>query len=203
MSTQHTQTAALSCPSPNPHPSPLILVPLRPCLPADTCPPLAFNYLFSPRLRPFFPTSLSSPHIHSLTHTTLVFSSVSSPKHRNIQILRTASSLCCLGPWLLRTDQDGWPSTAPWRWPLFILAMHSAWPSWLLPLQHACILSHFSRVRLFVTPWTVARQAPLSMGFSRQEYWSSLPCPPPGDLPNPGIEPTSHVSCIDRRVLYH
>ena len=39
--------------------------------------------------------------------------------------------------------------------------------------------------------WTVARQAPLSMGFSRQEYWSGLPCPPPGDLPDPGIEPAS------------
>ena len=41
----------------------------------------------------------------------------------------------------------------------------------------------------FATPWTVACQAPLSMGFSRQEYWSELPFPPPGDLPNPGIEP--------------
>ena len=39
--------------------------------------------------------------------------------------------------------------------------------------------------------WTVARQAPLSMGFSRQEYWSGLPCPPPGDLPDPGIKPRS------------
>ena len=48
-----------------------------------------------------------------------------------------------------------------------------------------------SRVRLFVTPWTVVYQAPLSMGFSRQEYWSGLPFPPPGDLPNPGIEPGS------------
>ena len=47
---------------------------------------------------------------------------------------------------------------------------------------------------LFVTPWTVARQAPLSMGFSRQEYWSGLPCPPPGDLPDPGIEPASLMS---------
>ena len=46
-------------------------------------------------------------------------------------------------------------------------------------------------VRLFVTPWTVAHQAPLSMGFSRQEYWSGLPCPPLGNLPDPGIEPTS------------
>ena len=46
-----------------------------------------------------------------------------------------------------------------------------------------------SRVRLFVTPWTVAYQAPPSMGFSRQEYWSGLPFPSPGDLPNPGIKP--------------
>ena len=46
-----------------------------------------------------------------------------------------------------------------------------------------------SRVRLFVIPWTVAYQTPLSMGFSRQEYWSGLPFPSPGDLPDPGIEP--------------
>ena len=45
-----------------------------------------------------------------------------------------------------------------------------------------------SRVQLFVTPWTIGRQAPLSMGFSRQEYWNGLPFPSPGDLPNPGIE---------------
>ena len=51
-----------------------------------------------------------------------------------------------------------------------------------------CTLSH---IRLFVTLWTVARQALLSMGFSRQEYWSGLPFPPPGDLPDPGIEPWS------------
>ena len=48
--------------------------------------------------------------------------------------------------------------------------------------------------QLFVILWTVARQAPLSMGFSRQEYWSGLPCPLPGDLPNPGIEPASLMS---------
>ena len=48
-----------------------------------------------------------------------------------------------------------------------------------------------SCVWLFVTPWTVAHESPLSMGFSRQEYWSGLPCPPPGDLPDPGIEPRS------------
>ena len=55
--------------------------------------------------------------------------------------------------------------------------------------MHACMLSSFSRVQLFVTPRTVAHQAPLSMGFSRQEYWSGLPCPPLGDLPDPGMEP--------------
>ena len=48
-----------------------------------------------------------------------------------------------------------------------------------------------SRVRLFSTPWTVAYQAPPSMGFSRQEYWSGLPFPSPGDLPDAGIEPGS------------
>ena len=48
-----------------------------------------------------------------------------------------------------------------------------------------------SRVQLFVTPWTVAHQAPLSMGFSRQEYWSGLPFPSPGDLPHLGIESRS------------
>ena len=48
-----------------------------------------------------------------------------------------------------------------------------------------------SRVRLFATPWTVAYQAPPSVGFSRQEYWSGLPFPSPGDLPNPGTEPRS------------
>ena len=47
----------------------------------------------------------------------------------------------------------------------------------------------FSRVQLFVTPWTEAHQAPLSMRLSRQEYWSELPCPPPGDLPTKGYNP--------------
>ena len=53
------------------------------------------------------------------------------------------------------------------------------------------VLSHFSRAQLFATLWTVACQAPLSMQFSRQEYWSGLPCPSPGNPLNPGIEPGS------------
>ena len=56
------------------------------------------------------------------------------------------------------------------------------------------VLSHFSHVQLFATLWTVASQAPQSMGFSREESWSELPCPPPGDLPNSGIEPESLTS---------
>ena len=55
----------------------------------------------------------------------------------------------------------------------------------------ANVPSHFSCIPLFAAPWTVACQAPLSMGFSRQEYWIRLPCPPLGDLPNPGIHPVS------------
>ena len=58
----------------------------------------------------------------------------------------------------------------------------------------ACILSHFSCVQFFVTLWTVAHQAPLSTGFSRQKYWSGVECTPPGDLHKPGIKPTSPVS---------
>ena len=59
--------------------------------------------------------------------------------------------------------------------------------------MHVCILSH-SVVSDSVMPWTVARQAPVSMGFSRQENWSGLPCPPPGDLPNPAMEHMSLTS---------
>ena len=58
--------------------------------------------------------------------------------------------------------------------------------------MHMCVLSHFS----LVIQCTRARQAPLSTGFSRQEQWSGLPCPPPGDLPNTGIEPTSPAAPI-------
>ena len=67
--------------------------------------------------------------------------------------------------------------------------------------QNACMLNHhFSCVRLLRA---VAHQAPLSMGFSRQEYWSGLPCSSPGDLPSPGTEHASLASCVGRRVLYH
>ena len=58
----------------------------------------------------------------------------------------------------------------------------------------------FSRVRLFAIPWTVVYQASLSMGFSRQEYWSALPFPSPGDLPYPGVEPGSPALQADAQI---
>ena len=69
-------------------------------------------------------------------------------------------------------------------------------PTWLsdwteLKGETVCARSHVSRVWLFVTLWTVAHQASKSMEFSKQEYWSGLPCPTPGDVPEPGIEPMS------------
>ena len=61
--------------------------------------------------------------------------------------------------------------------------------------MYVCVcVKSLSHVRLFATLLTVACQALLSMGFSKQEYWNVLPCPPPGDLPNPGIKPTSLTS---------
>ena len=70
-----------------------------------------------------------------------------------------------------------------------------------LPTFRMCILSH---VQLFATPWTVAHQTPLSMGFSSQEYSCGWPFPSPGDLPNPGIEPSCPAApSIGRRILYH
>ena len=61
----------------------------------------------------------------------------------------------------------------------------------LLPHQRIIVVQLLSHVQFFETPWTVAHQAPLSMGFSRQEYWSGLPFPSPGDLPGPGMEARS------------
>ena len=64
------------------------------------------------------------------------------------------------------------------------------------------LLSCFSRVRLFTAPWTIDLQGPLSMGLSRQEYWSGLPCPPPEDLPDPGIEPAPLMSPLSLGAFF-
>ena len=66
------------------------------------------------------------------------------------------------------------------------------WYSFVCVCVCVCVYSVMSN--FFATPWTVVHQAPLSMGFPRPEYWSGLPFPPPGELPNPGIEPMSPAS---------
>ena len=76
-----------------------------------------------------------------------------------------------------------------WKWKCIYMYKYIC--TWYI---HECMLSHFSCVRLCATLWTVAHQAPLSIGFSRLEFWSGLPCHPPGDLPHPGMEPTSPAS---------
>ena len=89
------------------------------------------------------------------------------------------------------------PSTDDW-------IAETAYPQWTIiqslkavkDCYMLCVLSR-SVVSNSATPQTVARQAPLSMGFSRQDDWSGLPCPPPGDLPNPGIEPRSPALQVD------
>ena len=111
---------------------------------------------------------------------------------------------------LLRTKQDViyyFPSSVscPILFPHFLSQMSCDIPVDISPTgkESDCMLSHFSHVRLWATLCTAACQAPLSMGFSKQEYWSGLPCPLPGDLPDPGIKPVSPEStCIDRQVLF-
>ena len=82
---------------------------------------------------------------------------------------------------------------------LFLNFYNMSYNNWRNP---ACELTHFSHVQLFATPWTVAYQAPLSMGFSRKEYWSGLPFPSPGGRPDPGIEPRDRTQ-VSRIVGRH
>ena len=88
-----------------------------------------------------------------------------------------------LHPWAMRT----WIPVRQWE-PLTQASKILKAVSINERLPCTCVLGHFSHIWFFATPWTVAHQAPLSLGFSQQEYWSGLPCPPPGDLHNPGTE---------------
>ena len=92
------------------------------------------------------------------------------------------------------TDQKGSLEALPLDFRVYffyiVLLLHSSFFS--LPIKNTgAVLNH---VQLFVTPWIAVCQAPLSMGFSRQEYWSRLPVPTPGHLPDPGIKPATPVS---------
>ena len=92
------------------------------------------------------------------------------------------SSLCFIQPRILHDDNKQGDDILPW---------HTPFPIWNLSIVPWSEVKSLSCVQLFATPWTVAYQAPQSMGFSRQEYWSGLPFPSPGDLPDPGIKPRS------------
>ena len=82
-----------------------------------------------------------------------------------------------------------------------MLTIHFTLPYICVPIQLISVVQSLNCVLFFLTPWTVALQASLSMGFSRQGYWSRLSLPSPGEHPNPGIQPA--VSCIGSWILYH
>ena len=92
--------------------------------------------------------------------------------------------ICLIHPLI---DCQFLPTFQPWQLLIGFLSCSFAFSS-------TRIRSHFSHVQLFATLWTVAHQAPQSMGLSGQEYWSGLPCPPPENLPDPGIEAVSLMS---------
>ena len=98
-------------------------------------------------------------------------------KHKSIWALNIKSCGRILTFWAIPSIQE-------------MILRYDSWVV-LSPLLLSEWVKSLSRVQLFVTPWTIAYQAPLSMEFSRQEYWSGLPFPSPGDLPNPGIKPRS------------
>ena len=110
--------------------------------------------------------------------------SAAPPSPTHTEERNTLSFLCVF----LMAQAKG-PLSLPWL--LELLRQPSFPPLTSVFWRRACLLSH---VQLFVTPQTAAHQAPLSTGFSRQQYWSGLPCPSPGDFPDPGIGPTSLVS---------
>ena len=118
---------------------------------------------------------------------------------RLIDLLRSCLLICFIIWWQVPFGEQ--PHKYPYTLcPFKEVHLHTC----SLDLFAGCVLSHFSRVWLFATLWAVACQSPLSMGFSRQEYWSGLLCPPPGTLPDPVIElEFSYFSCIGRQIVYH
>ena len=140
-----------------------------------------------------------------LTQTEYLLCAGSHKRHRE-RVLPLVSALH------RRCSPEEMPDTNFFEW-MKAWVSECSWAESLTPRRHLhtrlsaewalllLLLSHFSRVRLCATPWTAAYQAPPSMGFSRQEHWSGLPFPSPGDLPWPRDQ--TQVSCIGRQVLYH
>ena len=110
----------------------------------------------------------------------------------------------CIGRWILNhwTTREVLPSLF-WSSSFTNFRTLSRLLECLICSRRACVLSHFRWVWPFVTPWTETCRDPLSTGFSRQESWSGLPCPPPWDLFTPGIEPTSLRTPIWQVGFYH
>ena len=127
------------------------------------------------------PTVWEESHKHVFFSKLFISGSVPLVTSLGLEVFSRCDMLCTPCPGSIRTwaaqEQDG--VTQEEEMPLAHWSPGSK--------ADLCKPSRFSHVRLFVTPWTVGCQAPLSMGFSRQEYWSGLPFSPPGDLPNPRI----------------
>ena len=121
-------------------------------------------------------------------------------KDKLFRILRWQQQTLNKSPWSFRT----WVPVG-----VYMLHVHEVGPGPIV--AWSAVLSCYSRVWLFETPWTIAHQASLSVGFPRQKYWSELPFPSPGDLPDPGIRPESlkspalagrfFTTCTTREVL--
>ena len=131
------------------------------------------------------------------------------PKGRSWVSADKAWALTVLNSWLsLGLFPLVWPSkNFDQGFPPFNLRHYRLWfhiPTWAFLLS-GCVSVCAQSLRLdwlFANLWTVALQGPQYMGFSRQEYWSRLPCPPPKDLPNSGIEPSSPMSPAFRQIVY-
>ena len=150
-------------------------------------------------------TSFSLVEVHGLL--TAVVSLVAEHGFQSTDSAVVAHGFSCSAAYGIFLDQGSNLCFLHWQEDSVLLSHQGSPLSWILIWEekremfevvtekyYKCFLCVLSQVRLFVTPWTIARQAPLSMEFSRQEYWSGLPFPPPGDLPNPGIKPRSFAS---------
>ena len=151
----------------------------------------------------FFPSTLGSAMWLTLANWLRQIWSVSVQK---VKVLVSYSCLTLCNPMdPPGSSVHGILQTRILEWVAFLFSRGSSWPrdrTWVsctacrfftiwAPRKPIVKVKSLSRVLLFVTPWTIAYQASPSMGFSRQEYWSGLPFPSPGDLPNPGTEPGS------------
>ena len=184
---------------------PLSLLCYQPSTPAATCPcssspdpqPAPAQVLLC---FPFTPLGVHQPTcpraLWTLATPTLSFRPDSHPwgLSREEELTGTWRA----GPWAWLPCAGSCLGHQGMRWPVWLTRPPTTstvpGPARVLCSMHVCMQRHFSHVLLFVTPWTVAYQVPLSAGFSRQEYWSGLPLPPPRDPSDPRIKPESLAS---------